>query len=107
MSSSITEQQSAPTHTEDAPMDKGKGKAVEETDNDDSSDEEMGEENAEVVEEDEDELAEIDPSNIIESGRRTRGVSVDYAKAAAEEDMMDEDDDEDDDFKASEEMDDK
>lgn len=46
----------------------------------------------------EDDLAEIDTSNIIQ-GRRTRGAKIDFTKAAAEQ--MDEDEDEnDDDFEA-------
>merc|ERR1711977_27544 len=40
-------------------------------------------------------MAAIDRTNIIESGRRTRGVKIDYAKAAEE---MDEDSDDDGDF---------
>lgn len=64
------------------------------------------------VEEEEDDLAEIDTSNIITSGRRTRGKVIDYKKTAEELDKNeatekstnetgkdDEEDDEDDDFK--------
>ena len=67
-------------------------------------------------EEEEDDLAEIDTSNIITSGRRTRGKVIDYKKTAEELDKKessassknnvnhsdkeeDEEDDEDDDFK--------
>jgi hypothetical protein len=57
--------------------------------------------------EDEDDLAEIDPSNIIQTGRRTRGNKIDYA-TAAQNAMADDDDDEedDDDFTAPEAEDD-
>ncbi len=41
-------------------------------------------------------MEEIDPSNIITDGRRTRGRQIDFAKAA-EELPEDEDDDEEDD----------
>lgn len=65
------------------------------------------------VEEEEDDLAEIDTSNIITSGRRTRGKVIDYKKTAEELDKNEatvkptneagrddeEDEDEDDDFK--------
>jgi hypothetical protein len=48
---------------------------------------------------DEDNMEEIDPSNIISSGRRTRGRQIDFAKAAQElSEVDDEDDDDDDDF---------
>ncbi|CAI5133468.1 BEM_HP_G0073270.mRNA.1.CDS.1 [Saccharomyces cerevisiae] len=67
-------------------------------------------------EEEEDDLAEIDTSNIITSGRRTRGKVIDYKKTAEELDKKepstdskddvgygekeeDEEDEEDDDFK--------
>lgn len=49
-------------------------------------------------EEDEDNMEEIDTDNIISDGRRTRGKSIDFAKAAeAAGDTLDDDDDEDDD----------
>ena len=57
-------------------------------------------------EEDADNMEEIDTSNIISDGRRTRGRQIDFAKAAEqfpEED--DEDEDEDDDFEAAEDDD--
>jgi hypothetical protein len=51
---------------------------------------------------DEDNMEEIDPSNIIPSGRRTRGRQIDFAKAAQElpeaDGEDDDDDDDDDDF---------
>lgn len=40
-------------------------------------------------------MEEIDPSNIITGGRRTRGKDIDFAKAAQE--LGDDEDDEDDD----------
>jgi len=83
-----------------ATVDKGKGKA-QVVEDDSSSDEEMeiGDETLEVEEED-DEFAEIDTSNIIQSGRRTRGNQIDFAAAQVDEMTDDDDDDEDDDFKA-------
>ena len=59
---------------------------------------------AEEEEEDEDNMEEIDTSNIV--GRRTRGRHVDYRKAAeeAKDELPDEDDEEDDeDFEDQEE----
>lgn len=44
-------------------------------------------------------MEEIDPSNIIPSGRRTRGKSIDFAKAAKGLPDDDEDEDEDEDFR--------
>ncbi|KAK3216604.1 hypothetical protein GRF29_1g382401 [Pseudopithomyces chartarum] len=75
--------------------DKGKGKAtdtMEESADDDSSDESGDEAQAVEEPEDEDTLAEIDETNIM--GSRTRGKTIDFAKAAAE---LGEDEDEDDD----------
>jgi hypothetical protein len=48
-----------------------------------------------ATDDDEDDLAEIDTSNIIAGGRRTRGKQVDFQ--AAQADVMDDDEDEDDD----------
>lgn len=56
-------------------------------------------------EEDDDNMEEIDTDNIISDGRRTRGKSIDFAKAAenAGEALDDDDDDEeDDDFEEKE-----
>jgi len=74
---------------------KGKGKAVEQTsdiemhdddmdiDEEEEDDEEFEEEDeAEPAEEEEDDMAEIDLNNIVDSGRRTRGKQIDFAKAA-------------------------
>lgn len=57
-------------------------------------------------EEDKDNMEEIDPDNII-SERRTRGKTIDFAKAAEEagDELDDDDDDEDDDFEEEEEGD--
>lgn len=46
---------------------------------------------------DEDNMEEIDPDNILQDGRRTRGKTIDFSKAAedAGPDDYDEDDDED------------
>ena len=51
-------------------------------------------------EEDHDNMEEIDTDNIISDGRRTRGKSIDFAKAAedAGDELDDDDDEEDDDF---------
>jgi hypothetical protein len=49
--------------------------------------------------EDEDNMEEISPDNIV-SGRRSR-KPIDYAKAAAEADDLDEDEDDDEDFQAA------
>ncbi|CAC9886604.1 unnamed protein product [Aureobasidium pullulans] len=51
----------------------------------------------------EDNMEEIDEDNIISGGRRTRGKTIDFAKAAEGLDD-DEDEDEDDDFEDPEEM---
>ncbi|KAG9236923.1 putative histone H2A.Z-specific chaperone chz1 [Amylocarpus encephaloides] len=85
---------------------KGKGKAIEPAtqeitmDEDDSSSEEEVDEAAPVADEpDDDNMEEIDPDNIIPSGRRTRGKQIDFVKAAAETPADDdEEDEEDDDF---------
>ncbi|KAF2463649.1 uncharacterized protein BDR25DRAFT_307678 [Lindgomyces ingoldianus] len=83
-------------------VDKGKGKApqapdaMEESAEESSSGEESGAENegGEPELEDEDNMEEIDTSNIIPSGRRTRGKNIDFKKAAQE---LGGDDDEEDD----------
>jgi Histone chaperone domain CHZ len=54
-------------------------------------------------EDDDDDMAEIDTSNIITSGRRTRGKTIDFAKAAQEEDAPEEDEEDDEDFEVVEE----
>ncbi len=60
--------------------------------------------NAEEDEDDdegEEDMKAIETSNIIPSGRRTRGKAIDFAKAAAEAgDELDEDEDDDGDFVA-------
>ncbi|KAF2878317.1 histone chaperone domain CHZ-domain-containing protein [Massariosphaeria phaeospora] len=77
--------------------DKGKGKApqapeaMESAAEEDSSDESAAEDQAvEPEPEDEDNMEEIDTSNIV--GSRTRGKNIDFAKANKE--LGDEDDDE-------------
>ncbi|THY47679.1 hypothetical protein D6C99_05699 [Aureobasidium pullulans] len=84
---------------------KGKGKAVEDMDMDDDSSSEEEEQAApeEHDEGEEDNMEEIDEDNIISGGRRTRGKTIDFAKAAEGLDD-DEDEDEDDDFEDPEEM---
>jgi Histone chaperone domain CHZ len=47
---------------------------------------------------DDDNMEEIDTSNILSDGRRTRGRQIDFAKAAEELPEEEEDDDDDDDF---------
>lgn len=50
-------------------------------------------------------MEEIDTSNIIPDGRRTRGRNIDFAKANAELPEEDDEEDEDDDFQAPEDDD--
>lgn len=51
-------------------------------------------------------MEEIDTSNIISDGRRTRGRKIDFAKAAEDfPEDDDEDEDEDDDFEAADDDD--
>jgi hypothetical protein len=47
---------------------------------------------------DDDNMEEIDTSNILSDGRRTRGRQIDFAKAAEELPEEEEEDDDDDDF---------
>ncbi len=55
--------------------------------------------NGKSVEEDEDEMREITTDNILPSGRRTRGLEINYAKAAADAgDELAEDEEDDEDF---------
>ncbi|KAI9823108.1 MAG: hypothetical protein M1826_000259 [Phylliscum demangeonii] len=103
---------------------KGKGRAIEDAEDDDEMDDEEDDDDddeddeadLEDDEEDEDEemggddetaktgtdhgpvLEKVSTTNIINSGRRTRGKNIDFAKAG--DDLVDEDEDEDDDFKA-------
>ncbi|KAI4176975.1 MAG: hypothetical protein LQ346_007745 [Caloplaca aetnensis] len=85
-------------------MEKGKGKAVDTSqdvsmgEDSDSSDEETGaeEDEPEQADEDEDDLQEIDTDNIV--GDRTRGKSIDYNKVDPAEFPEDDEDDEDEDF---------
>ncbi|KAJ2919935.1 hypothetical protein MD484_g439, partial [Candolleomyces efflorescens] len=108
MSSSVTDpndqQNTASGVAVASPSGKGKEKAPaadqsmeeEEEEEDDDDDEEMEEDD----EEEEEDLEEIDPTAILPTGRRTRGVRVDYtsqealAKAGLTGNEMDEDDDE-------------
>jgi hypothetical protein len=57
-----------------------------------------------VDEPDEDNMEEIDLNNIIDNGRRTRGKTIDFAKAAEEAGDDEEDDEEDDDFEDPDSM---
>ncbi|KAI4138712.1 MAG: hypothetical protein L6R39_006653 [Caloplaca ligustica] len=84
---------------------KGKGKAVDTSqdvsmgeDDDDSSDEETGaeEDEPEQADEEEDDLQEIDTDNIV--GGRTRGKSIDYNKVDPSEFPEEDEDDDDEDF---------
>lgn len=88
--------------------DKGKGKetvqdvSMDEAGDDDEEDssEDEVDETAPVADDvDEDNMEEIDVSNIITDGRRTRGRQIDFAKAA-EQVPEDDDEEEDDDFVA-------
>ena len=47
-------------------------------------------------------MEEITTDNIVPDGRRTRGKTIDYAKAAANADDLDDDEDDDEDFQANE-----
>ncbi|KAF8426650.1 hypothetical protein EV426DRAFT_715442 [Tirmania nivea] len=77
---------------------KGKGKAIQEhtEGEEDSSDDDDYVDDG--VDPDEDDLLEIDASNIIQGGR-TRGKNIDWA-AVNDEDAMDDDDPSDDEYKA-------
>lgn len=57
-----------------------------------------------MEEDDDDNMEEIDTDNIINDGRRTRGKTIDFAKAAenAGDELDDDDDEEDDDFEEKE-----
>ncbi|KAF8637435.1 hypothetical protein AX17_002821 [Amanita inopinata Kibby_2008] len=95
----------APGHSEIAsPKNKGKSRApVEEAMEEDVEEEEEEEEEEDGEEEDDDEeveesFEEIDPSAIISTGRRTRGVRVDYtSREALEKAGLTGDDDEEED----------
>lgn len=50
-------------------------------------------------------MEEIDTNNIIEGGRRTRGKSIDFAKAAEQAGDLEEDEDDDEDFEDHEDPD--
>jgi hypothetical protein len=54
---------------------------------------------------DDDNMEEIDPENIIAGGRRTRGRTIDFAKAAAELPEEEDEDEDDGDFEAPDEDD--
>ena len=60
-----------------------------------------------VEEEDEDNMEEISTENIINDGRRTRGKTIDFAKAAetAGDDLDDDDEEDDEDFEEKDEDD--
>ncbi|TFK44170.1 hypothetical protein BDQ12DRAFT_708178 [Crucibulum laeve] len=97
--------------TNASPAGKGKGKATEDVSMEDEEEEEEDEDeegDEEEEEDEEDSFEEIDPSAILPTGRRTRGVKVDYtskealAKAGLDANAADEDDDDDVDMKAIE-----
>lgn len=73
----------------------------EDEEDDDEGEEEGNEDNLGLEEGEEDDLLEIDQSNIITSGRRTRGKVIDFTKAAeklnSEQGTQDDENDEDDD----------
>lgn len=52
----------------------------------------------EAEEVDEDNMEEIDPDNIIQDGRRTRGKTIDFTKANEDAGLEDYDEDDDEDF---------
>ncbi|EGO00175.1 hypothetical protein SERLA73DRAFT_180616 [Serpula lacrymans var. lacrymans S7.3] len=86
---------------------KGKGKVAqadesmdeEEEEEEDDDEEEEEDDDDDDMEEDEDGEPEVDPSAIISSGRRTRGIKVDYSSPAAlaKAGLKPEDEDEDED----------
>jgi hypothetical protein len=47
-------------------------------------------------------MEEINPDNIIDGGRRTRGKKIDFTKAAATADDLDDDEEDDEDFEEKE-----
>ncbi|EMR68804.1 hypothetical protein MGN70_012391 [Eutypa lata] len=99
-----------PTKVTEPVESKGKGKAVAEDPADvsmDDDEEDSDEEAGDGDDNEEDGLEEIDLSNIVEGGRRTRGRVIDWAKAAEENPAEDDDDDEDDFEPEKEEEDDK
>ncbi|KAF9467464.1 hypothetical protein BDZ94DRAFT_1249449 [Collybia nuda] len=76
------------TNNVTSPKDKGKGKSTAVADESMEEDEEEEEEDDDNEEEDDDEeeeedFEEIDPSAILPTGRRTRGVRVDYSSEEA------------------------
>ncbi|ELR01680.1 hypothetical protein VC83_00907 [Pseudogymnoascus destructans] len=107
INSSTTQAQGGDSHG--AETDKGKGKAADPTqdvsmgeddDEEDTSDDEVDEAAPVVDEADEDNMEEIDTSNIISGGRRTRGRQIDFVKAAQELPEDEEDEEDDGDFEA-------
>jgi len=74
-------------HSSTPPNTKGKGKVTKEEVNEveDEEDDEMDEDedDDDDDDDDEDEFDEIDPQAVLPSGRRTRGVRVDYSSAEA------------------------
>ncbi|EKD17516.1 uncharacterized protein L3040_006632 [Drepanopeziza brunnea f. sp. 'multigermtubi'] len=96
---------SAQAESANTPADKGKAAEAEVQDNSMDVDSSSDEEADEVVDDqdapedlEEENMEEINPGNIISSGRRTRGVKIDFAKAAAEMGPDDEEEEADDDF---------
>ncbi|KAI1135244.1 hypothetical protein F5Y05DRAFT_394923 [Hypoxylon sp. FL0543] len=83
---------------------KGKGKATEEPvdstmdEDDDDDDDEEEEENEGGDDDADDGMEEIDLSNIVAGGRRTRGRVIDWAKAAQENPAEDDDEDDEDEY---------
>lgn len=68
-------------YEDEVPKEKSEDEAEDEEDEDDDGDD-INDELADLDDEDDDDLAEIDPANIIPSGRRTRGKVIDFTKAA-------------------------
>ncbi|KAF8658283.1 hypothetical protein AX16_002057 [Volvariella volvacea WC 439] len=94
-----------------SPNSKGKARQDENMNEEGLEDDEEDEDEDDVVEEDDSEIEEsfeeIDPSAILPTGRRTRGVKVDYTTPEALEKAglapgQDEDDDDDEDVKMKE-----
>ncbi|KAI0316511.1 hypothetical protein OF83DRAFT_1126408 [Amylostereum chailletii] len=74
----------APTASGNGTPNKGKGKTVDESmDEDDEEDEDEDDVEEEDDGEEEDDYQEINPSAIISGSRRTRGIKIDYASEEA------------------------
>ncbi|GLB36964.1 putative histone chaperone domain CHZ [Lyophyllum shimeji] len=108
MSSNVTDPKATATAGGDSnvasPQSKGKGKAAPadtsmEEEEEEEEEEEDDDDEEEESEEEEEDFEEIDPSAILSTGRRTRGVKIDYTskEALAKAGLQGNEDDEDED----------